>query len=127
MPNPTGAIIRNSITTQPEYTQSDLKAATPSELELLRSEFLVIFKKLESSGGPKILEMYTPKIERINDHLALVLAYTRNSLVGPSPWLVTQYKIPMANYLIEMTLSHRVSDAPIWKPILERVKQSMRF
>lgn len=126
-PDPTGAMVRVSVTTTSEYTQADLAAATPAELNQLRPELYSMFKKLESSGGPKILEMQTPRIERLNNQLALAMAYTRASAIGPSPWQVTQYKVPVSNRLIEITLSYRQSDAIVWRPILESVKRSVRF
>lgn len=126
-PDPTGSMIRVSVTTPPDYTQADLAAATVVELNQMRSELYAMFKNLEASGGPKVLEMQTPKIERINNQLALVMGYTRASLVGPSPWQVTQYKIPISNRLIEITLSHRQADAIVWKPILDNVKRSIQF
>lgn len=126
-PDPTGSMIRVSVTTPPEYTQADLAAATAAELNQMRPDLSAMFKKLEASGGPKILEMQTPKIERFNSQLALVMSYTRAGLIGPSPWQVIQYKVPTSNKLIEITLSYRQSDAIIWKPILENVKRSIRF
>lgn len=126
-PNPVGAMIRVSVSTPPEITQADLAATTPSQLNQIKPEFFTMFKKLEASGGPKILEMQTPRIERINGQLALVLSYTRASLIDSSTWQVTQYKVPTSNKLIEITLSHRQSDDVVWKPILENVKRSIRF
>ena len=82
-PDPTGSMIRVSVTMPPEYTQADLAAATAAELNQMRPELSAMFKKLEASGGPKILEMQTPRIERINNQLALVMSYTRTGLIGP--------------------------------------------
>jgi hypothetical protein len=127
VPDPTGATIRVSVTTPPGYTQADLTAATKSDLDQLASQMRVVFKKLEATGGPKILEVEPARIEHINNQLAIVTSYTRAGLVGPSPWQVTQYKVPVGDRLIEITLSHRQSDAAVWKPILEHVKRSIRF
>lgn len=126
-PDPAGSMIRVSVTTPPEYTQADLAAVTAAELNQMRPELTVTLKKLEASGGPKILEMQIPRIERFNNQLAFVMSYTRADLIGPSHWQVTQYKIPASNKLIEITLSHRQSDAVVWRPILENVKRSIRF
>lgn len=83
---------------------------------------------MEPSGGPKIIEMQTVRIEKFNnDHRALVILYVRAGAPGSSPWQATQYKIPVANRLVEITLSHRQPDAVMWRPILERVKRSVRF
>lgn len=81
-PEPTGAMIRVSVTSPPDYTQSDLATVTSADLKTLETEMYRIFKKMEVSGGPII---------------------------------------------IEITLSHRQSDAVIWRPILEKVKASISF
>ncbi|MBL0010761.1 MAG: hypothetical protein IPP22_06720 [Nitrosomonas sp.] len=80
-----------------------------------------------TSMGAKLFAVATPKIEMINGNPALLLEYRRSDLLGPSPWTVKQYKIPAGDKLIEFTVSYRESDASIWKPILEYVKQSLRF
>lgn len=126
-PDPTGAMIRVSVIEPPDYTQADLAATTPADLKKARVELLSMFKQLEASGGPKILEMQSLRIEKVNNHLALVMPYVRAGAKGPSPWQVTQYKIPVSNRLVEVTLSYRQSDAMVWRPILERVIRSMQF
>lgn len=126
-PNPTGAMIRVSVTSPPDYTQSDLAAVTPADLKEVGAEMLKIFRQLEASGGPKIIEMQPVRIEKLNNYRVLVMPYVRAGVNGPSPWQVTQYKIPVSNHLIEITLSHRQSDAIVWRPILERVKRSVKF
>jgi hypothetical protein len=127
IPNPTGAIIRVSVTSPADYTQSDLGETTSTDLEEIRTEMLKIFRKLEPTGGPKINEMQPVRIEKLNNHLVLVMPYIRAGVNNSSPWQVTQYKIPVHNHLIEITLSHRQSDDIVWRPILERVKRSVKF
>lgn len=126
-PNPTGAIIRVSVTSPPDYTQDDLTAATPGDLKEFGAGILSVFRKLEASGGPKIIEMQPVRIEKFNNYRVLVIPYVRAGVNGPSPWQVTQYRIPVSSRLIEITLSHRQSDAIVWRPILERVKRSVQF
>jgi len=126
-PEPTGSIIRVSVTRPPDYTQADLAAATEADLKDAGAETLILFRQLETAGGPKIIEMQPVRIEKFNGQLAVVIRYVRASHFGPSPWQVTQYKIPVHNRLIEITLSHRQTDAVMWRPILERVKRSVRF
>ena len=127
IPNPTGAIIRVSVTSPADYTQSDLGETTSTDLEEIRTEMLKIFRELEPTGGPKINEMQPVRIEKLNNHLVLVMPYIRAGVNNSSPWQVTQYKIPVHNHLIEITLSHRQSDDIVWRPILERVKRSVKF
>lgn len=128
-PSPTGAMIRVSVTTPAPYGQEDVAAlaSSPAELEFVGVEMFKMMKQLEGQGAPKFLEMQDVRVESLNNHGALVLPYVRADKFGPSPWQVTQYKIPVANHLIEITLSHRLSDAAQWKPILDRVKNSIQF
>jgi len=126
-PNPPGAMIRVSITYPADYTQSDLAVSTSKDLKEVETEMLNAFRQLESSGGPKIIETLPVRIEQINGLHALTIPYVRRSENGPSLWQVTQYKIPVSNHLIEITLSHRQSDAVMWRPILDRVKRSIKF
>lgn len=126
-PDPTGAMIRVSFTSPPDYTQSDLAAATPADLKDIGAEMQNTFRKLEAFGGPKIMEMQPVRIEKLNNYRVLVMPYVRAGINGPSPWQVTQYKIPVSARLIEITLSYRQSDAILWRPILERVKRSLQF
>jgi hypothetical protein len=127
IPEPTGSMIRISVTSPLDYTQADLAAVTATDLKDVGAEALKMFRQVETSGGPKIIEMQSVRIEKLNKQLVLVMPYVRASKLGPSPWQVTQYKIPVSNRLIEITLSYRQSDAIVWRPILERVKRSVRF
>jgi hypothetical protein len=126
LPRPAGAMIRISVTSPPDYTQDDLNNTTKSELKEIGIEMLNMFRKLESSGL-KIIEMQPTRIEKFGDYSVLVMSYVRAGLNGPSPWQVTQYKIPVSDKLIELTLSYRKSDSIVWIPILERVKRSLIF
>jgi hypothetical protein len=126
-PAPAGAMIRLNVSSPAEFTQADLAATGPEWLKALHSELLGTFQRLEAAGGPKILKVQTPRIERINDHLALVIPYLRAAAPGMPPWEVTQYKIPVAGRLLELTLSHRQTEATEWKPVLEQVSRSLRF
>ena len=126
-PNPTGAMIRVSVTSPSDYTQNYLASLTSENLKEMTAETLNIFRKLEASGGLKVIEMQPIRIEKIKDYRVLVIPYVRMGANGASPWQVTQYKIPTSNRLIEITLSHRQSDAMVWQPILEKVKLSVRF
>ena len=126
-PAPPGAVIRLNVSSPAAFTQADLAATGPEGLKALRGEILVTFQKLEAAGGPKILDVQIPRMERINDHLALCIPYLRAGEPGMPSWDVTQYKIPVTGRLIELTLSHRQTAAAEWKPVLEQVKRSLRF
>jgi hypothetical protein len=126
-PAPTGAMVRVSVSSPPDFTLNELKHITQSELNEMAGEMARLFRQLEASGGPKVLQTFPARSEMLGSRLALVIPYRRASQFGPSPWYVTQYKVPFQNHLVEITLSYRESDAPIWRPILEKVRQSTRF
>jgi hypothetical protein len=126
-PAPTGAMIRVSATVPPDYTQGDLARVTPRDLKEVERDALKLFKKMETEGGPEVVEMQPIQVELFKSSRALVIRYVRKSTNGSSLWQVTQYKIPVDNRLFELTLSYRQSDSVIWRPILERVKRSVQF
>ena len=83
--------------------------------------------KEAASSGTKI-EMYPVRVELLDKRFrALVIRFEQISADRLTNWQVTQYKIPVDNRLIEVSLSARQSDASLWQPILERVKRSIRF
>jgi hypothetical protein len=127
IPEPTGAMIRVSISFSSDITQTDLMGASSADLKEVGDEMLQMFRNLEASGGPKLIEMQEVRIEKIDNNLTLVIPYIRESKIEKSSWQVTLYKIPLSNQIIELTLSHRQSDALLWKPILEKVKRSLKL
>ena len=126
-PDPTGAMIRVSVTSPAGFSQAQLKAMTAEDLKYIEGEMLKGAAQFEKAGGPKMLEMQPVRTESIDRQLALVIPYVRAGASGAPPWQVTQYKIPIADRLIEITLSHRQVDAVLWQPILNHVKYSVRF
>ena len=109
------------------FSSAELRSASAQDLKDVEAEFSAGIAKIMAAMGVKLLAVVTPKIEMINGSPALLLEYRRSDLLGPSPWTVKQYKIPAGDKLIELTISYRESDAFIWKPILEYVKQSLRL
>lgn len=126
-PEPSGAMVRVSVTRPPEYSQEDLKAATTSDLKELEVELSQVYRKLEAAGGPTVIQMHPVRLETVAGRRALSISYRRTSAAGPSPWQVVQYKVPLSDRLVEVTLSYRESDAALWRPILEKVKRSLRL
>lgn len=125
-PSPTGAMVRVSATSPAEFTQAALAAVTPQELRDLDAEIAPLYRRLGAAGGPKIIELKPTGVAKVNGAHALVIIYTREGINGTSPWRVTQYKIPTPSHIIELTLSYRLSDAVVWRPILDHVLKSVR-
>jgi hypothetical protein len=126
-PAPTGAMIGLSLTTPAELSQTDLVGVTEGDLRFAAEEFRKSMEAAEPFSGIKVLEVQSVTTERFGQELALVFRYRRASQKGPSPWQVTQYKIPHNDRLIELTLSYRESDQWVWRPILEHVKRSLTY
>lgn len=126
-PSPHTAQVRASIVIPQEFSQEDLRLATPQDLQSLRVEFESAFRKLSASGTVKVDEVGMPRVERIAGKLALVIPYTRYTESDPVLWQVEQIKIPFEDRLLSMTLSYRSSDITTMKPILERIKRTLRF
>ena len=103
-----------------------LSNATSAELAAVRDEIYRSMKALESRGGVVIVSMQKARIEEISKLKAIVVSYKRKGIgADPSPWQVMQYGIPTSGKTIQITLSYRLRDGVIWKPILDRVKQSV--
>ena len=79
-PDPTGAMIRVSVTKPPEYSQADLASATQADLREVAGEMLKIFKKMEATGGPKVITVEPARVESWNGKRVLVMPYTRLSM-----------------------------------------------
>lgn len=124
-PSPTGAMIRVSTVAPAYFTTDEILSLTPSELEEIGDAMFTSMRQLQGVGGPEILGFEQVRIESVGSLPALTASYVRSSAFGPSPWHVTQYRIPLSEHLVELTLSYRQSDAIIWRPILERVKNSV--
>lgn len=126
-PEPTGALIRVAVRTPGSYSQAQLAALTPADFERMRDEALLATRKLEAAGGPTVLDMQLPRVEAFNDRHALVQTYVRTSEVDGAPWEVTFYRIPQGEHTVEFSLSYRRSEESVWRPVLEKVKRSVRF
>jgi hypothetical protein len=127
LPTPSGAKIRINLIRPLPFSSAELRSASTQDLKDVEAEFSAGMAKIMTAMGSKLLTVATPKIEMINGSPALLLEYRRSDLSGPSPWTVKQYRIPAGDKLIELTISYRESNISIWKPILEYVKQSLRF
>lgn len=128
-PSPTGAMISIAVNFSSEFTQDDLKKATDTDLKTVQKDFLNELRRMQDSGGVTVIKMQSARVERLNNKYALVLSYTRRGVNNPEiPWQVELYRIPDSGRLIEVSLSYRLSsDSIMWKPILKRVKSSIKF
>jgi hypothetical protein len=133
-PEPVGAIIRVSFIPIDDLSQ----AAVNREIEADRSgvlrEIASVFKEdLDAirngmeKQGMRILGQEKVGVDTIGGLTAFTLTYRRTSAVGPSPFTVTQYHVPVGKEKVLITLSYRESDERLFGLILGRVKRSVIF
>lgn len=127
-PKSLGANIRVTVQTPPNYSQNDLATITSEELNNATAMIRSNFDKLAAASGYKIIEMQPVRVEWINHHRAFVIQYVRSNRIGDtSPWLVTNYRIPIEKHTIYITFECKKSEDYIWRPLLERVKSTLQF
>ena len=125
--SPTGAMIRVSYTTPADFTAAELRSTSQAEFRELHQFMIGFFEKVAAEGGVKIIEVDVPTMIEFKGYPTLMGPYRRTSMVTGHPWRVVQYKIPVEGALIELTLSYREKDQFLWKPILEKVRDSIEF
>lgn len=126
-PSPTGAMLRVSITKPSPFSQADIANPSQEELDAVKEVFRSQMKSAEAHGGLKLVRMNQVEVKDWNGKRAMVLSYTRKGVADDTDWNVVYYRVPMNYGLIEAMFSCRASDSMIWKPILERVRKSMKF
>lgn len=127
LPRPNTAQIRASIVTPQQYSESDLRNASPEYLQSLKRGFEEISREQSATSTVKVQKVGAVRVEKIAGRYALVVPYTRTSEANPDVWQVEQIKIPFENKILALTLSYRLADLNTMKPILERVKHSVQF
>lgn len=130
-PEPIRAIIRVSFVKEPG-TQAELNREISANKDKVVAELKTAWdaeKHQLAEGmarqGGQYLGQEVFRIETIGTRTALVVSYKRSSLRGGAPFIVTQYHVPMGSDKVLVTLSFQESEAGLFRPILERVKNSI--
>jgi hypothetical protein len=133
-PAPAGAIIRVTRLKNEGPTQRQLSdAARTNPLGLLKdlaSDLEVEFAQMEDASrklGMQILEKPRASLASIDGRTALLITYKRSGAAGGPPFFVRQFHVPLETAKALVTVSHRETDAILYKPILEHVLQSIDF
>jgi len=117
--------MRVSTTFPATVTQTVLELAIQNgqEAEILQSihtEFSSRFPVMMEQAGITISEIERPEVVTVAGRPAVLIKYKRTSAVDGSLWEVRMYQIASEDRTIELTLSNRLSDRQIWRPILDR-------
>jgi hypothetical protein len=126
-PAPTGAIVRVSFSPKWDLTDADLAQLSASDLEDLGAYVRTEIEKVTAQARVKVVHQQLPRIERLAGRTALILEYERTSATQSGTWRVMQQRIAYRGGLLEFTVSHRRADEVIWRPIIERVRRSLRL
>lgn len=133
LPSPSGAIIRVSRISNDGITQSELRAAATSNPPQflrdaavdLQDQFAQMEAAIKKLGGD-IIEKPQVSVATLDGRTAVVISYKRTD-AGGSPFYVQQFHVPLESTKALITVSHRERDAILYRPIVERVLQSVDF
>jgi hypothetical protein len=125
-PQPSGARVRISFIDIDDTTQAEVR----QEYRLRRASFI---RDLDATyeetigdmtkAGVTVTQRFRPTIVEINNMIAFKFTYERAG--SDDRWLVSQHHILNGRQKVLMTTSHRQRDAIVWRPILERVVNSL--
>lgn len=131
-PKPIGAIIRVSFIPIDDLSQTSLmreiqsdRAGVLREIAGTFREDMDALKNGMEKQGVQILGQEKVSIDTIGGLTAFVIMYRRTSTIGSSPFVVTQYHVPVGKEKVLITLSYRESDEKLFGLILDRVKRSV--
>ena len=97
--------------------------ATQNELKLLDRELKKEMQSIFSGTGLKLISWQGISITKINGRTALKVSYIRQLNNNPYVW-VDMYQFQNNDRLHRLTLSYRLSDEKIWKPLFSQVSKS---
>ena len=102
------------LTTHYTATQKELK-----QWNEIQAEMQLFFPQV----GLKLISWQGTSIEKINGRTALKVSYIRQLNNNPYVW-VDMYQFQNNDRLHRLTLSYRLSDEKIWKPLFSQVSKS---
>jgi hypothetical protein len=109
--------------TDSQISPTNLKNATRQEIAELSSAFREIIEKSLSSTNMKITEYYGVRKEFVGRHPALIFGYKRS---GPQGDVIVQMtRLYLGTKEISLNLSYRESEASLWKPIVQYIRNSL--
>jgi hypothetical protein len=120
--------VENNVTLAPLTPRQEIKSDRTGVLRELASAFKEDMDAVRNGmekQGLQVLGQEKVGIDSIGGLTAFTLTYRRTSSVGPSPFAVTQYHVPVGKEKILITLSYREADRRLFGLILDRVKRSV--
>jgi len=127
LPIPNKASVRASIVTPTQYSQLELSKINRKDLINLKKDYELHFREMSAVSAVRLQHMEELRVESIGGKLALVIPYIRYTESSSALWHVEQIKVPFEDRMLSLTLSYQISDAGTMKPILSRIKSSVKF
>lgn len=123
MPKTTYAAVSVGSTMPSSISPQELALATPADLKSLEVEIHMSLKKLLQIQGSQLMDFYGMRRENISGYPVLVTNYRRT---GPQGSVIVQgNRIFTQNQAIHINFSYRESEGGLWKPIIEKMRQSI--
>ena len=109
-----------------DLSQQDAKEATPQDIRDLDTMLRTEAEKGGAAFGGKILEWRGTKRQEINGITAFVSEYTRAGVGGNKDFCVRLVRIFRNEQSYTATVSYRIAEEPLLRPICDRVIESLR-
>jgi hypothetical protein len=124
MPKTTYASVRVTFSTPPIGTPSEVRMMTKDDLDEMEKGMKDAMAKMAGAGANKLLEFYGCSIAEIDGCPSIVSRYRRSGPHGDVS--VTSHQVARIDGTLNITLSYRVSEGAIWKPVIERIEKSIK-
>jgi len=110
------------------FDQIFLASASPELIQKIKYPIRYRIAKGEQSTGIKLKEIETPRVELIQGGLALATNATCTFGDNAVVYTLVHYVIPVPNqYAFTINMSYKSAEAETLKPVLERIRDSMRL
>lgn len=123
MPRTTYAAVRVDSITPISGSPSEISNLTATELQTFQAEMQSNLQKLLPQQGNHLLAFFGVRRATISSHPALITEYRRSGPKGPVIVRIVQIFTP--NQDLRINLSYREAEQAIWKPVIEKVYQSI--
>ncbi len=100
-----------------------MAAATVADLKDIENGIRTNLEKSLPLQGLQLLQFYGVRKDRISGYPVIVTEYRRSGPKGPV--IVQVNQIFTESQTIGVNLSYRESEASLWKPVIEKIRQSI--
>lgn len=125
-PLPSAAKIRGFVVSDSDILESTFQSLTAQDILEIKAEWEVEMAKVSEAMKSRI-DSLSVELKVYSGRTSLVIAYNRSGESAGEKWHVEQIKIPFKGGYFGLTTSFLMSQESVMAPILEEVKQSVKF